>query len=161
MTRRIVFASLGLLALAGLTFAAGHPDFSGSWKINAAKSDFGQFPAPEKFERVIEHKDPDIKIKTTQTTQMGEMTNESSYKIDGTEQKLESPRGVSLITPKWDGNVMVVTSKRKIKTQDGQEMEMTGEERWTLSEDGKSLTTDTKMTMPMGEFAFKAVFDKQ
>jgi hypothetical protein len=157
MKRRIV---LGVLALTVAAIAADKPDFTGTWKLDATKSDFGQMPAPEKMERVIDHKDPAIKIKTTQSSPNGDRTMDTEYTLDGKEQKQETPRGVVMYTPKWEGNVVVIDSKRTMNVQ-GQQVEITGVERWSLSEDGKTMTVDSKMVAPMGELTMKAVFGKQ
>lgn len=157
MKRRIV---LGVVMMMAAAMAADKPDFTGTWKLDASKSDFGQMPAPEKMERVIDHKDPSIKIKTTQSTPNGERTMDTEYTLDGKEQKQETPRGTVMYTPKWEGSVVVIDSKRTMNVQ-GQTVEITGVERWSLSADGKSMTVDSKMVAPMGELTMKAVFAKQ
>lgn len=157
MKRRIV---LGVVMMMAAAMAADKPDFTGTWKLDASKSDFGQMPAPEKMERVIDHKDPAIKIKTTQSTPNGDRTTDTAYTLDGKEQKQESPRGVIMYTPKWEGSIVVIDSKRTMNVQ-GQTVEITGVERWSLSEDGKTMTVDSKMVAPMGELTMKAVFAKQ
>jgi hypothetical protein len=85
---------------------------------------------------------------------------DTEYTLDGKEQKQETPRGVVLYTPKWEGAVVVIDSKRSMNVQ-GQQVEITGFERWSLSEDGKLMTVDSKMVAPMGEMKMKAVFVKQ
>lgn len=157
MKRRIVLA---VLAMAAVALAADKPNFTGTWKLDASKSDFGQMNAPEKMERDIDHKDPVIKVKTTQSTPNGDRTMETSYTLDGKEQKQENPRGVVLYTPKWDGDIVMIDSKRTMNVQ-GQQVEITGFERWSLSADGKTMTVDSKMVAPMGEMKMKAVFVKQ
>jgi hypothetical protein len=157
MKRRIV---LGVLAAIVAAMAADKPDFTGTWVLDASKSDFGQMNPPEKMERVIDHKDPVIKIKTSQTTPRGSTSMDTEYTLDGKEQKQETPRGVVLYTPKWEGAVVVIDSKRSMNVQ-GQQVEITGFERWSLSEDGKLMTVDSKMVAPMGEMKMKAVFVKQ
>jgi hypothetical protein len=157
MKRRIV---LGLMFASVAAFAAAKPDFSGSWKLDPAKSDFGQMKAPDKMERVIEHKDPEIKVKTTQSTPNGDRSTETAYTIDGKEQKQDSPRGAVMYTPKWDGDAVVIESRRSV-TVGGQQVDITGVERWSLTDGGKSMTIDTKMVLPQGEITMKAVFVKQ
>ncbi len=49
-----------------------------------------------------------------------------------------------LYTPRWEGNVVVIDSKRSMTVQ-GQQVEITGVERWSVSEDGKTMTVDSKM----------------
>ena len=160
MKRRIQLAVLALAVAAGTAAAADKPDFTGTWKLDASKSDFGQMRAPDKMERVIDHKDPVIKIKTTQSTPNGDRTSETSYTLDGKEQKQESQRGVVSFTPKWEGASLVIDIKRTM-TIAGEKVEGSGYERWSLSPDGKAMTVDSKMVLPSGEMAMKAVFVKQ
>lgn len=139
---------------------AANPDFSGTWKLDAAKSDFGQFPAPDKYELVIDHKDPDMTIKTTQAGQMGEFTNEIKITTDGKEFTSENPRGKATGTAKWDGATLVTSTVRKFN-RDGQEFEFKMDEKWSLSEDGKTLTQNVHMASQMGEIDMKRVLTKQ
>lgn len=159
ITRRTatLFATL-LLALPAL--AADKPNFSGNWKLDAAKSDFGQFPAPDKYESVIDHRDPALTLKTTQAGQMGEFTFESKYTTDGKEFTNEDRRGKSTGTATWDGSTLVISQTRKF-TRDGQEMVFKSVEKWTLAEDGKTLTVNAHISSQMGEMDMKRVLVKQ
>jgi uncharacterized protein (DUF2345 family) len=58
------------------------------------------------------------------------------------------------------GDVVRIDSKRNV-TVAGQQVEITGFERWSLSADGKTMTVDSKMILPSGEMSMKAVFVKQ
>ena len=53
---------LGLSLMALIGAATDKPNFSGEWKMNAAKSNFGQLPPPGSFVRKIQHKDPSLSI---------------------------------------------------------------------------------------------------
>ncbi len=158
MTRR--YAALACAAAALLVALPGaaqdKPNFSGTWKLNAAKSDYGPIPAPEKLQRTIKHSDPDLNISTTQTGQQGESTTELVYTTDGKPVTNKTPRGEVTGNAKWDGNVLVIASKREM-----QGAEITTNERWTLSEDGKMLTIVIKINAPQGDFEIKTVLDKQ
>lgn len=147
-----------LVALPGV--AADKPNFSGTWKLDAAKSDFGQFPAPDKFESVIEHQDPAMNVKTTQAGQMGEFTTENKYTTDGKEFTNEDRRGKSAGTAKWEGATLLLSVTRKF-SRDGQEFEFKVDEKWTLSDDGKTLTINAHMASQMGEIDLKRVLAKQ
>lgn len=152
---RFATALFAVLCLLGCTALAA-PNFSGSWKLNAAKSDFGQMPAPDKWDSVIEHKDPDLKVTTTMAGQMGERTTESTYKTDGTETTVDRGQWSAKSTAKWEGDVLHIVSKAS--TQNG---ELTIDEKWTLGEGGKSLTIVSKWSSQMGEMEMKRVLDKQ
>jgi len=132
------------------------PDFSGNWKINIGKSNFGQFPAPDKMERKITHEDPTLKMTTTQSGQQGETTTDITYKTDGSES-VNTVRGAQAkAVAKWDGDALTVVSKREV-----QGMEITQNERWTLGEAGKVLTIANKITTPQGDFEITVVMEKQ
>lgn len=142
------------LALAAGAFAK--PNFSGNWKLNPEKSDFGPMPPPEKMERSITQEESTIKWNQVQVGQQGEVKSEMTYTTDGKPSTNKTPRGEVTGTAAWDGDVLTITTKREV-----QGMEITQAERWSLSEDGKTITINNKVTAPQGEFDLKVVFDKQ
>jgi hypothetical protein len=143
-----------VLSLAGAVQAK--PNFSGDWKLNSGKSDFGPMPGPEKMDRKITHEDPSFKFSTTQTSPQGETTTDMAYTTDGKPATNKTARGEVTGTAKWDGDVLTIGSKREF-----QGMEITQNERWTLGEDGKTLTITNKINTPQGDFEIKIVMDKQ
>lgn len=146
-------AAVFSLCLAG----AEKPNFSGVWKLNNAKSDFGPMPGgPDKFERTIDHKDPNLKMTTVQAFQGQERKNDVEYVIDGKEKTVETPMGAMQVTPVWKGDTLEITVKREIQGN-----QIKSVETWSLSEEGKVLTVKTDISTPQGEFALKFVMDKQ
>ncbi len=158
MNRRHIIALCAAIyfSLAVPSGAIAKPNFSGDWKINIEKSDFGAIPAPEKMERTITHEDPRLKFKTVQSGPQGEVTTEMAYTTDGKPSTNKTPRGEVTGTARWDGETLAIDTKREV-----QGMEITLVERWTLSEDGKILTINNKVTTPQGEFDIKVVLEKQ
>jgi hypothetical protein len=153
------FLAIGALMAFSAGFSqawAAKPDFSGTWKLDASKSEFGPMPAPDKWERTITHQDPSLKYKTVQAGPQGEMTTDTSYTTDGKESmnkfRGQDVKGVA----KWDGDVLTIQSKREV-----QGMEISINERWTLSPDGKVLTIANAISTPQGDFETKIVADKQ
>lgn len=136
------------------------PDFSGKWTIDLAKSDFGQMPPPESLVAVIDHKEPSIKITSTQKTAQGEITNERTMTTDGKENTntLRTMMGDQPMTSttKWNGKALV--SSYKLTFQDTA-IDVT--ESWELAADGKALTIARDFRSAQGEFAQKSVFTKQ
>jgi len=61
-----------------------HPDLSGAWQLDLAKSDFGQTIPPPSQINEIEHKDPKLKVKIKSTPQ-GDVESETDYTTDGAE----------------------------------------------------------------------------
>ncbi len=156
MTRRAVAAVFaGLLVCALTAFAADKPNFSGTWKLNVDKSDFGPMPKPEKADFVIVHKDPELNVKQTAVGSMGEVTSDVKILTDGTEFT-NNTRGQEVKgTAKWEGQTLVVTQHL-----DMQGTTVTFVQKWSLSEDGKTITQDFNISTPQGELTQKAVLEK-
>ena len=156
-TRRF-FSALGAVALAGTAIAADEkrPDFSGNWKMNPEKSDYGRLPKPSKFERKIEHTDPAIKLTSTFGTPNGDVVTEFKYTSDGKEST-NSVRGTEVKSAaKWDGATLVINSRRPSPAGD-----IATAERWTLSEDGKSMLVHTTIVTPKDETKTLVFYEKQ
>ena len=149
--------SVALLAAAfALLPAQAKPNFSGNWKLNAAKSDFGAMPAPDSRTDKIVHEDPDLKDNYTQSGQMGEMTAEMKYSTDGKETT-NTVRGNEIKSiAKWDGDDLVIDGKANFNGAD-----VTLKDRWTLSADGKTIVIQRHVNSPMGETDQKIVLEKQ
>ena len=145
MTRAWVVATLLALPLAAA------PNLSGSWMLNLAKSQYGQFPTPEVMMRTIQHKDPALSMSTYQKGAQGELTTELKYTTDGK----PAVNGENKGSAHWDSDKLVIETSR-----DYQGTKLTQREEWTLSADGKTLTIATHVKLPNGEFDVKQVFEK-
>src|SRR4029079_14018283 len=65
--KRTLFAFAAVLAfVATPALAQVKPNFSGTWNLDVAKSDFGPSTAPESMTMTIVHKDPSIKATSSQ-----------------------------------------------------------------------------------------------
>src|SRR5271170_6669855 len=77
MRRSTIVTTLFSALLVG---SAGHaqaaPNFSGDWKMNIAKSDFGGIPAPELLTRVIRQNGINLEYSTRQKGASGDVTTE-------------------------------------------------------------------------------------
>src|SRR5436190_21076819 len=104
MTRRLVIMAA---ICAAAVFAADKPDYSGDWKINLDKSNFGPMPPPTTMTRKIVQKDNSMTINTTQTGPTGDMNNDMTFTTDGKENvnKLKTPQGEIEVktAATWDG----------------------------------------------------------
>ncbi len=157
MNRRTVLTLLAAASLtATLATAADKPDFSGTWKLNVDKSDFGPVPAPDKLERKITHTDPKLAVSSTSVSAQGEQKSEATYSTDGKEavNKLGGVDVKSVAT--WDGANLNIKYKREVQGMDINFLEV-----WTLAPDGKVLTIVNNLNTPQGDFALKMVMDKQ
>jgi len=154
--RKAIVAALSVTAFATSMFAQTKPNFSGTWKLNVAKCDFGPIPAPDSRTDVIVHDDPTIKDDVTQTGGQGDFSGTINYTTDGKEATNKmGPREIKS-TLGWEGSHLVVNSKLMLN-----DAEITIKSVWTLSDDGKTLTQDAHINSPMGELDTKQVFDKQ
>ena len=145
MTRRLV-----LIALLGVPLAAA-PNLSGNWVLNPAKSQYGQFPAPEVMIRRIQHNDPALSMSTYQKGAQGEVTTQLRYTTDGKPAVNGENRG----SAHWEGDKLVIETSR-----DYQGTKLTQHEEWTLSGDGRTLMIAAHVKLPNGEFDVKQVFEK-
>lgn len=136
--------------------AFGAPNFSGEWKMNAAKSDYGRVPAPETFERKVTQNDPMLKIVSTQTGSRGTSTAELNLTTDGQRcvNKIHDIEVTSVAH--WEGENLLIAS-----TENFHGTEVRQIEKWTLSQDGKTLTIGTRISTPQGQYNVLTVFDKQ
>jgi hypothetical protein len=136
------------------------PDFTGKWSLDAAKSDFGGTPAPASVLHHIEHKEPNVKITTTQKSEAGETTNTRTFSTDGKDStnKITMMGSEYPVTTsaKWDGQSLAVHA-----SFDAQGTTVRLNDTWTLSADGKVLTIARVTKTPQGDFTTKSVYNKQ
>jgi hypothetical protein len=139
-----------------VALAAAPPNFSGNWKANIAKSDFGPMPAPTSASSKIDHKEPSLKVFATQVGEQGESTFEMNLSTDGAETTNQIGPLAFKCKAKWDGAALLVESKAATDSGD-----LTLNDKWTLSEDGKTLTVTRIVSGPQGEMTIKVVQEKQ
>jgi hypothetical protein len=135
--------------------AGPKPNFSGTWKLDVSKSDFGILPPPNSRTDVIEHNDPVLKISVSQDGSDGKQSYTMNFTTDGKEAT-NTAGGLelkSILT--WDGSNLVDNAKFKYQDND-----VIAKDIWLLSDDGKTLTQNAHYTSPMGEMDTKLVFAK-
>jgi hypothetical protein len=146
---------LGLATMAYVGAAAVEkPNFSGEWKMNAAKSNYGDFPGPASYLRKIAHVDENITIVSTQSGGNGDGTSTLKLTTDGTPVRTEINRTTVVASAKLDGNALITSTK----------VESIGVEfsdRMTLSDDGKELVSVVEVTSTQGKVELRIVFDRQ
>ncbi len=153
---RRICLSLGLVFLLAASAAQAKPNFGGEWKLSTSKSDFGPLPAPNSRTDKITHEDPSLKITISQSGQNGDVTYDMRYSTDGKETTNEIRGNAVKSTSQWDGETLVVDSKANFGGND-----ISLKDRWTLSEDGKTLTINRHLAASQGEADQKLVFEKQ
>jgi len=157
MRTKLAVAFVAFAALSAGLIAQAKPNFSGVWVMVPEKSDFGPVPAPASMTRTITHQDPVLKVVSVQSGgAMGDVKIETTFSTDGKPQKntvIDSPMTT---TGKWEDKTLVLTS-----TMSMQGVDVGIEDRWALSDDGKTLTVTRKIAAPDGEMTAKIVMVKK
>ncbi len=141
---------------------AQHPDFSGTWVLNKAKSDFqmGRGGGTPDVTLKVNQSSDSMKVNETFSSEMGSRDRAYTLKLDGQEQQIQGFMGRPVTaTAQWDGNKLIVSTTMSFERQ-GQQMEMASDDTWSLSPDGKVLTIDTTMESSFGTRTSKRVFEK-
>jgi hypothetical protein len=144
--------AVGLLTVPAAT--QNKPDFSGAWKMNAVKSDFGLLPGPTSIIRTITHVEPSIAIVEEQYAGPSVQTITRKYTTDGKDVTFDSGGAPVKGTAVWEGNTLIVTSNVEIAM-------LRFVDRMTLSEGGKLLTSVIRLTSPDGDIDLRVIFERQ
>lgn len=160
MKKALLLLGLTLLVAAPASAQDAKPNLSGTWNLDVARSDFGGGPAPESIVHVIEHKDPQLKIATTQKTPQGEISNTRVLTTDGKDNvnKMRTMMGEQDVTSttSWTGKTLAVAFALDIQGN-----AITINETWDLAPDGKVLTVSRTIHTGQGDVGQKFVFNKQ
>lgn len=144
--------------------AGGHPDFSGTWTLDRAKSDFGPFSESPvvraEVTLVVAHAGPELKISRRERREGQERTTELAYYTDGRGELNPSTLGRVGVKSetRWDGDKIVATSKLTRRGADGKEAKLETTDLWQLSRDGRVLTQTTTISFGGGKQTVKQVY---
>lgn len=165
MLTKTLLVLAATVALASASFAQSKPDFSGTWKLNAAKSDFGPVPGPNAQTDVIEQSGQTLKIKVSAEGDQGKMQYTELLTTDGREVAIpaDAPGAhpapevtLQTIAASWDGSTLNVSQKLTYGNEP-----VTGISHYTLSPDGKVLTIASDYQSGEGGASRTFVFEKQ
>lgn len=156
MIRSLLYVSFLIALSLGSVFAQQKPDFSGTWKLNVAKSDFGVLGGPTSRTDVITHKDPSLSNSVTAEGPQEKQEFSVKYTTDGKEAVNHMGSREIKSVVKWADSSLVINSKFVYNDAD-----VTADSTWTLSPDGKTLTITAHFTSTLGEADQKFVFEKQ
>lgn len=157
MHRKVLVTTLGVFALAASLAAQSKPNFSGTWVMNVAKSDFGPLPASNSRTDVIDHTDPSIKVNVSDDGAQGKQDYTLNLTTDGKEATNTVGGGMETkSTAKWEGANLIVGTKLSFQGTD-----VTIRAVWALSADGKTLTETAHLVAgALGETDQTFVFEK-
>ena len=160
MTRLMVVLSVAVtLCGQAVTFAQTRPDFSGTWRLNQAKSSRAvvgnnpDIPFPSQIE--VKQSPTDISVLNTSVRQQ---SVSAVYKLDGSKVNVQAPEGITETgEAKFDGMNMVITSRRSFSSPAG-DIVVEFKEIWSLA--GNVLTIEKTRTQSGDSSTQKAVYDK-
>ncbi len=146
--RRLFLACIVLcLAAAALAQTASKPNFTGAWKLDAEKSNFGGLTVPASAEYII---------RQTGSTVMLQYTSDGrSSRVDiipdGSEHLTETAADSETWTRAfWSDKVLVIESRSKPLSSSSRPL-ISWTSRWSLSPDRKVLTIQRRITAPGGD----------
>jgi hypothetical protein len=157
VTKAVVPACIALLLVwASLLHAQNaKPNWSGTWKLNMEKSDFGKEPKPKEVILKMEDKAPAFKYSATVTDMEGKQFNwEWEGAVDGKPYKETGPQVANVTLKKINDS----TTQGTRITADGK---TTQTYTSTLSKDGKVITEKWTVKGPEGEYKQHIVWEKQ
>ena len=132
------------------------PDFTGTWQLAAAASDFAFLKPPLFRVDVIEHSGSSVRITTRQQDDNGDHTVVRELVIGAAEATpidvLGRPR---LYRANWDGDALVVSCEWVLS---GKPRRLT--DRWTLSTDGSVITIDRRHEVSGGPVRQRLVMQR-
>jgi hypothetical protein len=170
MRRSLSASLLALLLTLCFTIAAAgegkrraHPDFSGTWVIERAKSDFGPFEekplAKADLTLVVEHRDPELKFRRTLSLNDRQEVKEFAFYTDERGETNQSTLGVGEVESKtkWDGD-RVVSEGQMTRRGQGGPYTLKVTQKWQVSSDGKTLTNTTLISNETDAQQLKLVY---
>ena len=160
MRRRTVAVSVALtLGAQAISIAQAASDFSGTWRLNQAKSS-----------RAIVGNTPDIQfasqleVKQSATdlaivaTSVRQQPVSAVYKLDGSKVNVQAPEGIiETGEAKMNGTTLVITSRRSFSSPAG-DIVVDFKEVWSRT--GNELTVEKTRTQSGDSSTQKAVYDK-
>lgn len=154
--RNFVFIMCAIAGFfAGMLPAQAKPNFTGDWKLNIEKSNFGPMPAPTSLSQKIQHDDPKMTVSSTQSSAQGDMSFDATYSTDGKETTNTMGPMEAKSVAKWEGDALAIETKLNAG---GTDIVIKG--KWTLSEDGKTITNSAHVVTPQGELDITYILEK-
>jgi len=163
MTRKLFLFATAVMSLSLLfSFSYKAANFSGTWTLDESASELGQFGARGAYSKiVIDQSEEAIKM-----TLSGAGFDGSNYEITETHAIGKESQNTGIMNSKktstlnWDGDLRFKVEMKLSLDFQGQSIDLTGNEKWELSADGKMLTLYSTINTPQGEMSTKAVYKK-
>lgn len=113
------------------------PCLAGRWQLVVAKSMFGFMPPPKSRTDEIAHDEPHLVITTRQIDTNGDNTVVRVFRTNGTPATIDVLGRRHTYRVTWEGRELLVADEWEIQ---GNVRRTT--DRWSLSEDGSTITID-------------------
>lgn len=151
MWSRLAFFTI----LAGCAAALPAVDFSGTWNLSLARSDFGRANPPQALAMTVRQSEGALAVESTLTDGRGAST--SSYKLDLSGKEAENVmRGNTVVSvTTWRGATLHVKAKASV-----QGAEIKTVDQWQLDDGGRVLTIYRTAVTPNGEIEQRYVYEK-
>lgn len=163
MNRKIFLFAVALMSLTTLfSFSYKAANFAGTWTLDESASELGQFGARGAYSKiVIEQSAESIKMVVSGTSFDGSTYETTENHAVGKEsQNTGIMNSKKVSTLNWDGEQRFKVDIKLTLEFQGQSFDMTGNEKWEISADGKTLTLLTHISTPQGDIDTKAVYKK-
>ena len=150
--------SLIVVLVSALAYAAAQPNFSGIWKIDPEKSDWGPQPTPLQVQYVIRHVGATISFNYTldgHTSRVDIVPDNEERVTDTTDENAVWTRA------HWAGPALVLEARERKRFGTQSATGPSWSSRWTLSEDGKELIIDRTLRNAGQEAVQHLVFTRQ
>jgi hypothetical protein len=146
------------LFLVTLSSAAMQPNFSGIWKMDAEKSDWGPQSAPVSVEYVIRHVGSKISFNYTQDgkTSRVDITPDNEERITSTTEE-----NATWTRAYWSGDTLVLEARERKRFGPAANLGPSWVSRWTLSPDGQQFIIERTIRNAGEEAAQHLVFSRQ
>ena len=139
-------------------WAADTPNFSGIWKVDIAKSDYGPQTPPQSAEYVVRHVGATISFNYTQDgkTARIDLTPDNEERITSTTEET-----AVWTRSYWSGTVLIIESRERKRYGKQESVGMGWTSRWSLSDDGQQLLIERKIHTVDGDIDQHVVCEKQ
>ena len=156
--KSIVYVTIAMLVFGLGTAMAARPNYTGEWKLNAEKSDFGMAPPISQRADKIVHNDPSLQITRAQTIAGGAGTSTYDCTTDGKDCTISVTGAAIKLSGafKWVDDALTFDGKGAYNGGD-----LSIHEKWGLSADGKTITIQRQLTVSEGEVGQTLVLEKQ
>ena len=141
-----------------LTTTYAETNFSGIWKMDPGKSDWGPVTPPTEAKYVVRHIGSKLSFNYVQDGNISrvDITPDNEERITSTTEET-----AVWTRAYWTGNVLVLQSRERKRFGTQAATGASWESRWSMSEDGRALIIDRKIRNNRAEVVQHVVYDKQ